>query len=250
MICLSFLLFLSFLVFLCVVGRLTQTNRLEKKKKRYEEANTLATEANESVHRSLRLVEQTREIGSSTLNKLQNQGELIQRLQGDIDSVENNMIQSERRLRSIESVWGTVANKITSGGNARLKKKAENDRKLLKKRQKQDKQLQALREDQWSERRAADLANSTVRRDKMLVRDPGTRVEAGSSEDRFLRTTDDTDHALDRIGDVLDDLKIMALDMGNHINHQNQGLASIQKDLDKLNPRINSAIRRAKDIVN
>jgi len=195
-------------------------------------------------------VEQTREIGSSTLNKLQDQGELIQRLQGDIDSVENNMIQSERRLRSIESVWGTVANKITSGSNSRLKKKAENDRKLLKKRQKQDKQLQQLREEQWAERRAADMANSSTHRNQMLTRDPGQRIEAGSSEERFLRTTDDTDHTLNRIGDVLDDLKVMALDMGNHINSQNEGLAAIQKDLDKLNPRINSAIRRAKDIVN
>jgi len=104
----------------------------------YEEANMYANEANASAKRALRLAEQTRDISSNTSLQLREQGAQIEKMQMDMETIHNNMRQSERKLRSIESVWGSVANKVTSSSNARYKKKAHLDRKLAKKRKKED----------------------------------------------------------------------------------------------------------------
>jgi len=215
----------------------------------YEEANSLASESNASAQRSLRLIEQTREIGASTMMRLRDQGTQIEQMQSDMDTVHNNMKQSERKLRSIESVWGTMANTVTSSSNSRYKKKADADRKLLRKRRKEEKKSLKIREQQWKERREADAFNGRAR-DGMIARDPGSRNEEGSQEQQFYQTVDDTDQALDRIGNVLDDLKIIARDMGTELNEQNQRLDSLRYDVEKAQPRMDNSIKRARAICN
>ena len=48
----------------------------------------------------------------------------IERMQGDMDTVHNNMAQSERKLRSIESPFGTLYNQFGKTSNRSHKKKA------------------------------------------------------------------------------------------------------------------------------
>merc|ERR1711907_655318 len=47
----------------------------------YEEANVLAKESNDSAHRSLNILYQTREIGGTTMMRLKEQGMQIERMQ-------------------------------------------------------------------------------------------------------------------------------------------------------------------------
>ena len=207
-------------------------------------------EGNRSAQRSLRLAEQTRDIQANTIMKLKEQGHQIERMQNDIDTVHNNMKQSERKLRSIESVWGSFANKVTSSRNANYKKKAHQDRKLMKKRKEAEKKNRKVKEAQWEERRSADRANSRKKRDTMVRRDPGSRgVEVGSQEEQFYKIIDDTDQQLDALVGVLDDIKSISLDMGVELNEQNDRLDALRHDVDKAAPRMDSAIKRSRAIL-
>jgi len=216
----------------------------------YEEACMIAADGNRSAQRSLRLAEQTRDIQSNTIMKLRDQGVQIERMQGDIDTLHNNMRQSERKLRGIESVWGSFANKMTSRGNKNYKKKAHADRRMMKSRKKQEDANKKLKEAQWEERRLADRSNNKKRGDKMIQRDAGMRnVEVGSQEELFYQIIDDTDQQLDKLGCVLDDIKNISLDMGVELNEQNERLDVLRHDVDKAVPRMDSAIKRSRALL-
>jgi len=216
----------------------------------YEEANMVAMEGNKSAQRSLRLAEQTRDIQANTIMKLKDQGHQIERMQGDMDTIHNNMKQSERKLRSIESVWGSFANKVTSNRNSNYKKKAHQDRKIMKKRKTEEHKNKKIKEAQWEEKRTADRKNSRKKRDNMIQRDPGARgVEVGSQEEQFYAIIDDTDQQLDQLVGVLDDIKGISLDMGVELNEQNDRLDALRHDVDKAAPRMDSAIKRSRAIL-
>merc|ERR1712137_157599 len=216
----------------------------------YEEANYHAMEGNKSAVRSLRLAEQTRDIQSNTVMKLKEQGHQIERMQSDMDTIHNNMKQSERNLRSIESVWGSFANKVTSNRNSSYKKKAHQDRKILKNRKKDEHKNKKIKEAQWEEKRTADRKNSRRKRDNMIQRDPGARgVEVGSQEEQFYAIIDDTDEQLNQLVGVLDDIKGISLDMGVELNEQNERLDALRHDVDKAAPRMDSAIKRSRAIL-
>merc|ERR1712137_1492539 len=216
----------------------------------YEEANYHAMEGNKSAVRSLRLAEQTRDIQSNTVMKLKEQGHQIERMQSDMDTIHNNMKQSERKLRSIESVWGSFANKVTSNRNSSYKKKAHQDRKILKNRKKDEHKNKKIKEAQWEEKRTADRKNSRRKRDNMIQRDPGARgVEVGSQEEQFYAIIDDTDEQLNQLVGVLDDIKGISLDMGVELNEQNERLDALRHDVDKAAPRMDSAIKRSRAIL-
>lgn len=73
----------------------------------YEEANVLADESNSGVHRTLKILEQTEDIGYSSINTLYRQSDQIDKMQTDMISVKNNISESERKINSIESIGGT-----------------------------------------------------------------------------------------------------------------------------------------------
>eukprot|EP01094_Clydonella_sp_ATCC50884_P008018 TRINITY_DN1729_c0_g1_i1.p1 TRINITY_DN1729_c0_g1~~TRINITY_DN1729_c0_g1_i1.p1 ORF type:complete len:384 (+),score=143.08 TRINITY_DN1729_c0_g1_i1:86-1237(+) len=216
----------------------------------YEEASVLAKESNESAHRSLNILYQTREIGSQTQGRLREQGMQIERMQGDMDTVHNNMAQSERKLRSIESVFGTLANQFTSSNNRSHKKKALADRKAVEMRKKADKTREKEKLKEWEATSKADKSNSRSRkRDQMIRRDPSVRQQMGVNEEEFYEYVDDTDRTLDQMDTVLDDLRGMATNIGTDLDVQNKRLDILHRDVSKAQPRIESAINRAGSIV-
>ena len=196
------------------------------------------------------MAQQARDIQAETLLRLQQQGHQVERMQMDMDTVHNNMRQSERKLRSIESVWGSIANKVTSGANSNHKKKAHADRRLMKQRKLEEARNSKLKEKTFESQRTADRANSSKTRDNMVQKDPGARgVEVGSQEAQFYQIIDDTDQQLDILGDVLNDIKGISLDMGVELNQQNQRLDALRHDVDKAVPRMDGAIKRSRMIL-
>lgn len=213
----------------------------------YAEANTVALEGNRSAQRSVKLAEQARDIQANTMIRLKEQGQQIDRMQGDMDSLHNNMKQSERKLRGIESVWGSVANKVTSSRNSRYKKKAHMDRKLMKKRKNEEDKNRKLKQAQWEDRKDADHSSSKRKRDTMIAKTPGSRdVERGTQEEQFYQIIDDTDKQLDTLSSVLDDIKNISLDMGIELNEHNERLGALSVDVNKAVPRMDSAIKRSR----
>jgi len=215
----------------------------------YEEANKFANDGNASAKRSLRLAEQTRDISAQTSVILREQGIQIEKMQMDMETIHNNMRQSERKLRSIESVWGSVANKVTSSSNARYKKKAHLDRKLNKKRKREDEKIRKLKEATWEERKESDRYNNR-KRDNMIQKDPGSRrAESGSQEEQFYETIDDTDRTVDLISLALDDVKTISMDMNTQLQIDAERLSALKYDVDRAVPRMDDATRRSRAIV-
>lgn len=214
----------------------------------YAEATELAKDSNESAHRSLNILMSTREIGDQTLSKMKEQGAQIERMQGDMDAVHNNMAQSERKLRGIESVWGALFNTVTSGNNRSHKKKAAADRAAMKERKKGDDRAHKAQVKDWEKDRSATRSNGK-KRDNMIRPTTTSRAQMGQTEEKFYEYTDDTDRTLDAMDSLLDDLKGTALNMNTELDVQNKRLDILHRDVTTAQPRIEKAIGRCGAIV-
>jgi chromosome segregation ATPase len=172
----------------------------------------------------------------------------IERMQGDMDAVHNNMAQSERKLRGIESVWGALFNTVTSGNNRAHKKKASADRAAMKERKKGDERAHKAQVKDWEKDRSATRANAK-KRDNMIRPTASSRAQMGQSEEKFYEYTDDTDRTLDAMDSLLDDLKGTALNMNTELDVQNKRLDILHRDVSTAQPRIEKAIGRCGAIV-
>eukprot|EP00735_Rhodelphis_limneticus_P007092 TRINITY_DN19591_c0_g1::TRINITY_DN19591_c0_g1_i1::g.24469::m.24469 TRINITY_DN19591_c0_g1::TRINITY_DN19591_c0_g1_i1::g.24469 ORF type:complete len:290 (+),score=59.51,sp/Q9LMG8/SNP30_ARATH/40.00/3e-07,SNARE/PF05739.14/1.8e+02,SNARE/PF05739.14/2.1e-11,V-SNARE_C/PF12352.3/6e-07,V-SNARE_C/PF12352.3/8.3e+02,Sec20/PF03908.8/0.039,Sec20/PF03908.8/3e+02,Herpes_capsid/PF06112.6/9.6,NPV_P10/PF05531.7/23,NPV_P10/PF05531.7/91 TRINITY_DN19591_c0_g1_i1:112-981(+) len=75
-----------------------------------DEISTLSNEATESTLRSLRLVEESKQTGAATLEKLHDQTDQIGRTQDMVANIHGNMYHAERLMRGMESMFGTLRN--------------------------------------------------------------------------------------------------------------------------------------------
>lgn len=67
----------------------------------------------ETTKNAIRLAQQAREMGVSTLAELTLQAEQIDRIENNVESIHGNIEKSNRLLRGIESVPGSIANSFT-----------------------------------------------------------------------------------------------------------------------------------------
>jgi len=70
---------------------------------------------------ALRVVKDTQTLAAATLNELSYQGELIDMIDRDMDTIMNNTDKANRHLRGIESFPGAVANKFGSAPKGKEK---------------------------------------------------------------------------------------------------------------------------------
>jgi len=64
----------------------------------------------ESTKMALRLVNETRETGISTLNELSLQAEIIDNMENNLDNIHSNLDRSDKLLKGIESWGGAISN--------------------------------------------------------------------------------------------------------------------------------------------
>ena len=202
------------------------------------------------MKRSLRLAEQTKQMQHETLVNIKGQGHQIERMQDDLYTIDNNIKQSNRKLRSIKSFKSTMANTLTSSTNKNYEKKAQQDKQLFKKRNESEKKNKKIKQAQWEERRAADKLNSRKKRDAMINRTPGKReIESGSQEEKFYQIMDNTESELESLSCVLDDIKNISLDVNVELQEQNERLYALQHDMDKAGRETDKAIKRSRAIL-
>jgi hypothetical protein len=211
----------------------------------YKIANIYATDANNSAKRSLQLVEQTKEINAQTLITLKDQEAQMEKMQLDMETIHNNMRQSERKIRSIESVWGSLANKITSSNNTKHKRKANLDRKLAKKRQKNDEKIQELKEMRWKESRENDKLHNQR---KPMVK-YGKNVIGQNEENTFYEIYDETEHIAEKISNGLDDLKDISTNINVQLIIDRERVDALKYDVDRAIPRMDNATRKARSLI-
>lgn len=187
----------------------------------YTVANQEARDANASALRSLRLLEETTTILTDTGVELRKQGEQIANSTRGVEMIESNAKQSERKLNSIESPWGTLANKI----KPTPKQKSGFSFKALKPKKNKDKQKKQEKQTKQS----ADNGKKQVQL-------------ASGSEQEFAETMEKNELYIDKMISQLDNLITLSKDIG-------QELAVQQEDLDYLQKRTESANRHMANVV-
>lgn len=199
----------------------------------YAQANGYLDKGEKSTENSLVLTLQARDIGMSTLDQLSQQGEEIKRMQTDIGTVNMNIDKSHRKMRSIESVFGAIGNSLVS---ARKKKPA-----AVKEKEKQDKK--------WAKAHKAQLAVSRPKRSTSLTTVMGRGRATCDAEEEIREKARRIDHNLDQIDGVLNDLHSIAVSMSSRLEEDNERLASLDKNLDHSNRRIERITNRCSDVV-
>lgn len=66
----------------------------------------------QSTERSLRLIDESEQIGAATGEELLRQREVLTRTERQVDQMEEDLKQSDRHIQSIKSIWGAFMNKF------------------------------------------------------------------------------------------------------------------------------------------
>ena len=203
-----------------------------------------ALAANAASRRCVKMAEQTREIQVNTMMKLREQGNQIERIQGGVETINGCMKQSERKLRGIESVWGSIANKMSSS-KVSNKRRVSQEKKLSKKRERQTAETQRIKQDRW-ENKKSERDFGRKKRDEMIQPVNRNAIVPGSQEEQFFKIVDNTDDQLNVLSHILDDIKMVSLDMGDELSIQTERLNDLDFQVRKALPRMENATRRAR----
>lgn len=193
----------------------------------YEQAADIADDGNASLRRSLYMIAQSKEIGAHTLNNLKQQGQQIERISDNVEHINTEIKYSNRKVRGIGSLWGSIWNTIT-GGSA----EATRQRNHLRGIKHHDNKLKRSHSDGETPHHISI----------MLTHAPSQRTTA--SEHDFYDTVDENDAILNDISANLQDLKILAIEMGNELDAQHKRLDIVTDQVNIANIGIRKTTRR------
>ncbi|PKA59770.1 SNAP25 likeous protein SNAP33 [Apostasia shenzhenica] len=186
-----------------------------------------AEESTQKINRCLKVAEEIREDASKTLVNLHQQGEQIRRTHSTAASIEDDLSRGEKILGSLGGLFSKPW---------KPKKTREIKGPLLD------------RDDSLVRR-----ANHMEQRQKLGLNPRRSfsnprKVHAKSSFglERVELEKAKQEDALSDLGNLLGQLKAMAVDMGSEIERQNRALVHMQDDVDELNYRVKGANRRAR----
>lgn len=200
----------------------------------YKHATGYALDANKSATRSLALINNMNEISSGTYRALKQQEDQIDNMRSNAETLHTNITLSNRKLRGIESGFGSLANKITrTKGPSKQKQKKDN--KLQQKHIKDRKQLNQQ-----------VIINTTAT--------PSTPVslnrDAGHYETFFHQTVKSTDTIIDKLSTGLDVAKDIALQLNVQLKIDSEKLIDLQENVNKEVGRVDTATRRSRALIN
>ncbi len=203
----------------------------------FQDAEVIAKRNAESLERTMQLLSNTQQIGSDSLVELDRQGQKIEQFNRDVSRIKANMKESERRIRGIESLQGSLYNKVTSPfhtkgcGDEIIKKEAKVDKVYEKKVHKIEKDLSKIK-----------AGKEVVNRTKTY---PKTDAEAS-----YTMQAEENETVLDDMCHLLDNLKTTAYQLGVEIDTQNAGLNMLNRDVDDTRPKLDTCIRKCHALVN
>eukprot|EP01087_Luapelamoeba_hula_P006068 TRINITY_DN16212_c0_g1_i1.p1 TRINITY_DN16212_c0_g1~~TRINITY_DN16212_c0_g1_i1.p1 ORF type:complete len:420 (+),score=102.64 TRINITY_DN16212_c0_g1_i1:21-1280(+) len=217
------------------------------------EAEYIVDDSLASVQRSLRMAENTRMIGAETLDKLNAQGEQIVRIQEHLDNIDESQSEADRHLRAISSIGGAFGNNfrrrpprrdgVKKGDKLAAKKKREREKKQKGEADSDDDDLANDLDDDG-------LVSRESRTDRHLRHKEATasakngritdmyQADYSMLSDSAQAKIKETDRGIDRIGHIIDDLKVIALEMGDEIDTHNARLEVMEDSVARANSRM------------
>lgn len=196
----------------------------------YEKARDIAVDCNKSLHNSLRMIAETREIGSRALTELKCQGAQLEEMHESVQNIDNDIQYSERKIRGIRSIWGAIWNAITAGWAtvARQRNRTERTKAIVEIKKKEDN----------------GPVDPIPLLDKpfhiMLTHRPAEEGITTDAEKDFYNIADKNDAVLDDISTGLSELKILTIELGIEMQAQRNRTTALTDDITTTGARMGS----------
>ncbi|KAG6935608.1 synaptosome associated protein 23 [Chelydra serpentina] len=195
-------------------------------------AHQVTDESLESTRRILNLAVESQDAGIKTVTMLDEQGEQLSRIEGGMDQINKDMREAEKTLTELNKCCGLCLCPCNRTKNFESGKSYKST---------------------WGD----GVENST---DRVVSNQPGRVINnqpqttGGASGGYIARITNDAredemDENLTQVGNILGNLKSLALDMGNEIDSQNKQIDRINEKVDTNKDRIDQANIRAKKLL-
>lgn len=191
----------------------------------YSVAKEEAVLGNRSAQRSLRLLEETQDILAQSGTVIFQQGEQIDNVRNGVAAIDLSAKHSERKIDSINSVWGSLANKVKP--EPKLKKSARFSFKKLRPQKKESKKEKSKK---------AQTTN---------ISKPGlTTPTPGTEQEQYMELMNQNENLINQMHLGLENIKQQSLAIGEELMNQNERLDSLQRETDRANERMGKVIRR------
>ncbi|XP_030338357.1 synaptosomal-associated protein 23 [Strigops habroptila] len=195
-------------------------------------ANQVTDESLESTRRILGLAIESHDAGIRTITMLDEQGEQLNRIEEGMDQINKDMREAEKTLTELNKCCGLCVcpcNRTKNFEASRAYRATWGD---------------------GNENSADHVISMQPRR----INQQQFQTAGGPSGGYITRITNDAredemDENLAQVGNILGNLKNMALDMGNEIDAQNKQIDRINEKADTNRERIEQANVRAKKLI-
>lgn len=201
----------------------------------------IGQESSDRTKNMVRAVEESKMMGRETLTELDRQTESLKRIDGNLDQIDETMDYTDRTIKGMESIWGSI-------GNFFSRKKAP---PAPTKKSKEDKAYEAaesqVRGLEKQVERDVRAKNARESRSKSL---PASASLLGGREPRneFEKAVDTQwqrqEEDLDTIFGGLGELKAMANDMNKELDGQSGLVDKVSGRMDGLDDRIRNQNKR------
>jgi len=181
----------------------------------------------ESTRRMLALCDESKEAGIKTLVMLDDQGEQLERIEGGLDTINQDMREAEEHLKGMEKCCGLC---------------------VLPCNKADDFEKNAAYANTWKKDDDGGVVSDQPR---ITVGDPNAMGPCGGYVTRITNDAreDEMDENIGQVGSMIGNLRNMAIDMGTEIGNQNRQLERINEKTLSNQERVASANQRAKTII-
>ncbi|XP_066930692.1 synaptosomal-associated protein 25-like [Clytia hemisphaerica] len=189
-------------------------------------ADVITDESLESTRRMVRLAEETQDTGIKTLVALDEQGEKLNRVEENLDQINADMREAEKNLTGLEKFCGLC---ICS---CRRKKGFEDNEQYRK----------AYSNDSSDDKNHSFGSSSD-------------RNASGAPSSGYIKKVtgdareDEMDENIGQVAGIVDNLKMMAMDMGGELDKQNTQIERITDKATSNEVRLDRANERAERIL-
>ncbi|KAM6180967.1 synaptosomal-associated protein 23 isoform 2-T2 [Erethizon dorsatum] len=195
-------------------------------------ANQLTDESLESTRKILDLV--IEDAGIKTITMLDEQGEQLNRIEEGMDQINKDMRETEKTLTELNKCCGLCVCPCNRTKNFESGKAYKST---------------------WGEGGSNSPSNVVSKQPARVTNGQPQQPATGEASGRYIkRITNDAreeemEKNLTQVGNILGNLKNMALDMGNEIETQNRQIDELTKKVDSSKDRIDLANTRAKKLI-
>ncbi|KAH7730520.1 Protein RIC-4 a [Aphelenchoides avenae] len=188
--------------------------------------NQTTDESLESTRKMVALLEESKEAGIKTLVMLDDQGEQLERVEGNLDTINTDMREAEEHLKGMEKCCGLCVlpwNRVDD-----IEKNADYAKT-------------------WKKDQDGGVINDQPR---ITIGDPSMGPQGGYVS-RITKDAreDEMDDNLQQVSSMVGNLRNMAIDMGGEIHGQNQQLDRIEAKARMNKDRVENANDRANKLI-